>query len=352
MSRPLPGSALAPGDLVALAPDSADWLAFVRSRPEATAFHHPAWMRLIADCYGYERLVLAIAVDGELKAGLPLLAVRSPLARPRLISLPFTDHCPPLAEDAHWEGVLVAALVAWERAQRRPVEVRGELSPSDGVHRGVVGVRHVLPLAADPEALVLGFDRDVRSLLGKGPRSGLKVLVGASDRARDDFYRLHLATRRRLGVPIQPRRFFLGLWEGLLARDLGFTVLAYLEGRPVAGAVFLVWNGTMIYKYSASERDHWRLAPNHLVLWTAIQAACRAGCSTFDFGRTEPTNAGLRTFKSKWGPREIELVTSSIGVAPPTRGQGRGGRLLAGLIRKSPPAVCRTAGELFYRYFP
>jgi hypothetical protein len=49
----------------------------------------------------------------------------------------------------------------------------------------------------------------------------------------------------------------------------------------------MAWNGSLIYKYSASDPAYWRLRPNNLLLWRAIQWACENGYHTFDMGRTD-----------------------------------------------------------------
>ena len=77
------------------------------------------------------------------------------------------------------------------------------------------------------------------------------------------FFGLHLATRHRLGVPSQPKRFFdLGSGSVLEPRSsLGFVLVAEQEGRPVASAVFLQAAGTVVYKYSASDAASLRRSP-------------------------------------------------------------------------------------------
>ena len=103
------------------------------------------------------------------------------------------------------------------------------------------------------------------------------------------------------------------LWSRLIKSGLGFVVLAYKDSTPIAGALFLAWNGTLIYKYSASDPLYWRYRPNNLVLWTAIRWGCEHGYHLMDFGKTDLANQGLRDFKSGWGATETPLIYSYIG---------------------------------------
>ena len=69
------------------------------------------------------------------------------------------------------------------------------------------------------------------------------------------------------------------------------------------------------------------------VLWEAIRLGCERGCHAMDFGRSGPTDHGLRAFKSGWGAVERPLVYTTI-VGPP-RGAASSAApdVLRGLLR-------------------
>ena len=68
------------------------------------------------------------------------------------------------------------------------------------------------------------------------------IQAGSSDsEALDAFYRLHLLTRRRLGVPIQPRKFFRGVQRWLIANGLAFVGLVKKQDAIIAAGVFLTY---------------------------------------------------------------------------------------------------------------
>src|SRR5438270_1742078 len=327
------------------------WLGYLEAQPEATPFHHPAWSRALAQTYRFRPLVfLQTDASGAVVAGMPLLEVPGPMRRSRLMSLPFTDSCPPLATDVGGLRELTGNLLRWRREARAgQLIVHGALAPQPDVRVVTRAVRHVLPLAASGDE-VLGrlkgspLPRAIR----KAQREGVEATVS---RAREDlelFYRLHLQTRRRLGVPVQPRRFLERIWTHLINQGLGFLVLATYQSQPIAAALFLAWNGNVIYKFGASDRRHWELRPNNLVMWTAIDWACRRGYRQLDFGRSELDNEGLRDFKRRWGAMELPLRYSYVAARPPRSTSPVTKRALAALIQTSPPAVCRALGELLY----
>lgn len=308
-------------------------------------FHHPAWATLLADCYGFSAFALAVADErGGLVAGVPVIETRSPLRRRRWVSLPFTDVCPPLGS-----GDLGAALDEERRRAGIPrLEVRDELP--EGQTRATA-VLHTLELQESSDALFSRFHpSQVQRNIRRAEKEGVRVRHGASaEDLVDVFYSLHLRTRRRQGVPVQPKRFFRLLWERMIEPGLGFVSLAESEGEPVAGAVFLRWGEAATYKFGASDPEWLRLRPNHLIFWDAIRMLAADGVRTLDFGRTELENEGLRRFKSGWGAEETPLVYTVFGDAPQA-GRDRAGQALGAVIRRSPPWVCRGLGELLYKY--
>jgi lipid II:glycine glycyltransferase (peptidoglycan interpeptide bridge formation enzyme) len=172
--------------------------------------------------------------------------------------------------------------------------------------------------------------------------------IGRSSDDLETFYRLHLETRRRQGVPVQPKRFLQSLWTHVIAEGLGFLVLAQLRGRPIAGALFLSWNGNLIYKFGASDPRFWELRPNNLVMWAAINWGCEQGYRQLDFGRSELENRGLRDFKSRWGAQELLLMYAHLPPERPSSVPHLVAQAMAKVIRSSPPIVCRVTGELLY----
>jgi lipid II:glycine glycyltransferase (peptidoglycan interpeptide bridge formation enzyme) len=235
-------------------------------------------------------------------------------------------------------------------ARTRRCEVRAALDGANVVTR-VRGVDHVLDLDASLDSIRAAFNSQTRRNVTRAERSGVEVRQGerAAD-LTDTFYGLHLRTRRRQGVPVQPRRFFRLLWDEMLERGLGTLVLAYVGATPVAGALFLHWNGHTIYKFGASDREHLALRPNNLIFWTAIREAHARGDTTFDFGRSDLDNDGLRAFKSGWGAVERPLVYTFTGDAPEEDAHRVALRALSVAIRRTPSWVCRAVGEAGYRY--
>lgn len=327
--------------------DDLRWRDFVAAQPEATPFHEPAWGAFLAEVYGFEAFALATETDGVLTAGIPVLKVRRPFGGRRWVSLPFTDECVPLGTDT---SRLARAVDADRRDHEvSSCEIRAPLPVGTMRARGVT---HRLPLHDDLDSLQRAYRSSVRQGIRVAAREG--VVVRRADEAGDlteAFYGLHVATRRRLGVPVQPRRYFRLLWDRVLTPGGGFVLLAELDRVPLAAAVFLRANGVVVYKYGASDAAQLRLRANTALFHEAISQSAADGCSIFDWGRTDFEDEGLRRFKASWGASEHDLVYTVLGADPAASSSGGS---LAGLsrtvIRRSPSIVGRFAGALLYRY--
>jgi CelD/BcsL family acetyltransferase involved in cellulose biosynthesis len=329
--------------------DDPRWLAFLGSQPDATVFHHPAWADLLHEAYGHRTQVLVETnEDEEIVAGIPLAQVQGRFPDRRLVCLPFTDHCPPIATTPAKLAELTADLLAWRDAVGvRQLTIHGTLRGAPGIQPATRGVRHLLPLGGSRQTFE-AVNSSVRRAIRKAEREGVEARISRSPADLATFYELHTQTRRRLGVPVQPRRFFEALWKHVVVPGLGFAVVAYAKDQPIAAGLYLAWNRNLIYKFGASDHRFWELRPNNLVMWTAIDWACQKGYRLLDFGRTELDNQGLRDFKSRWGSVEVPLVYSYVGPARPASIPRAPMWAMGKVIQASPAIVCRAVGELVY----
>jgi CelD/BcsL family acetyltransferase involved in cellulose biosynthesis len=330
------------------------WTSFISAHADATIFHHPAWIGMLAACYGYKpRLAVNVDNAGHITAGLPWMEVHSHLTGRRGVALPFSDYCAPIVDNDEALVDLISGLQEARKACRLPrLEIRWPLPEQERVYAGDTMLRHVTPLAADPKQVATRFKSSTMRLVRQAEKAAVTIRVCRTWSEARWFYNLHLQTRRRLGVPIQPLRFFRLLWDQLLSQGLGFVLLAFKGHMPIAGAVFLQWNRILTYKYGASLSEYWALRPNNLLFWHAIRLGCEDNCQLFDWGRTDIADEGLSNFKRGWGSDELRLQYSVLADQPPARPkptvvQHR----LASVVQRSPLWVGRLIGELLYGHF-
>ncbi|MGV8083351.1 MAG: lipid II:glycine glycyltransferase FemX [Coriobacteriia bacterium] len=329
--------------------DDASWRHFVAEHPEANVFHLPVWSSVIAECYGFDAFALVLKDGGEILAGMPVIATRTPFGARRWSSLPFTDSCPLLRREEVAPDVVAAALR--EHSSSAPVSelvVRDTLPASPCVYPIQRGYRHYISLPTNPEDLHPG--KSHRGNRNRAARSGVTVSLGFEPADVRTYYRLHVLTRQRHGVPVQPSRFFDLIAEKLIGEGHGFVASAHFEGQIVASALYLSYNRVLIAKFGASDPRFRETLAGYLADWEVLKWACEEGYRLFDWGRTDLGAEGLRMYKLGWGGSEEPLVYTHISQTAPKAETLHAGSISEAVIRNSPLWVCRALGELLYRW--
>ena len=281
---------------------------FIEQHSARTLYYSQAWLDLISRLYGYAVIPLTTTnTDGQIAGFLPLCSMQSPLTGRRLVTLPFSDLCPLLAVDEASANDLIDQAVSLAQRQKvRYLELRtgvnGVLAKRADLIEGNLYVRWLLPLSADPDLVWSKVRKPVQRQVKKSQKLGVHVRISHQ---RDDmahYYRLHLQTRcKKHGMPAQPQRYFFELWDTFAGDGTLQLLLAEYQGAIIAGMMLFVSGPTIRYAYGASDERFLNLAPNDLLMWTAIKSGCALGCQALDLGRTACDNEGLMEFKRRWG---------------------------------------------------
>ena len=97
--------------------DHPNWDALVLAHPNCSFFHSSAWARVLQEAYGYKPLYFTVFDGDAISACLPVMEVSSFITGKRGVSLPFSDLCEPLADDAlQFEALLATP----KNTARRP----------------------------------------------------------------------------------------------------------------------------------------------------------------------------------------------------------------------------------------
>lgn len=300
------------------------WAALLDRHPQASVFHAPGWLDALRRTYGFEPFVVTTSPAQELQNGLVLCQVRG-LRSPRLVSLPFSDHCDPLVNDPGELSELLGHTKDQLRTRRlgsveiRPrglttawlerTEVQHGLRPSQSY------VLHQLDLRQSPDQLLASMHHSsTRRGIRRAAREHLTYECGRSEAMLADFFRLFRMTRRRHGLPPQPLEWFRNLRSCL--GDALTIHLARLASQPIAAIVTVSFKGTMVYKYGGSDAAHHRRGTMPFLFWNVIQTAHTQGLATLDLGRSDLDQPGLVTFKDHLGATSSPLSYYSF---PPRR---------------------------------
>jgi CelD/BcsL family acetyltransferase involved in cellulose biosynthesis len=287
------------------------WDEFVRRSAAASLFHTRSWLEALRRTYGYQPIVFTTSSDGaELKNGIVFCRVESWLTGRRLVSLPFSDYCQPLVSDGRDRDALMSALElerqagGWRYVELRPLD---EIETTQRMYRvSSTFFRHEIDLSPSVSSLFHSFHKNsIQRKIRRAEREGLEYQEGTSQAQLDAFYRLMVMTRRRHGVPPQPKVWFRNLLD-----CFGDTVkirLALKDQRPIAAMMTIRHKETLVYKYGGSDAKFSPMGGMHLLYWRSMLDAKQSGARTFDLGRCEVGQTGLLTFKKRWGAIETPL---------------------------------------------
>ena len=239
--------------------------------------------------------------------------VTSWLVSPRLVSLPFTDHLDPLLDSGEDLRSLIHMLQSgraagkWKSIELRPPGHPHALSQWDGFFDGQAYMLHRLDLRPTLEELFRGLHKDsIQRKVRRAEREGLICQEGRSQALLQEFYRLMLLTRRRQALPPPPFVWYHNIIECLGERA---TIRLVQKGdRAIAAILALHYKRTVVYKYGCSDAQFHSLGGMPYALWKTIEDAKERGATELDFGRSDPANTGLVTFKERFGAVRSGLI--------------------------------------------
>jgi len=336
------------------------WEDLLARSPSASLFHSAAWLEALRRTYGYACTAYTTSAPGEpLENGLPFCRIQSWLTGRRLVSLPFSDHCAPLVEKNGDLRDLVSALQEecrkkrWRYIEMRPLE---SLEAASQLVRSVATYTlHRLDLLPDLETIFGRFHRDsIQRKIRRAEREGLTYEEGTSESIFENFYRLLVVTRRRHRVPPQPREWFRNLADCF--GDALKIRIAWHHNQPVAGMLTIRYRETLVYKYGGSDAQFNNLGGMHLLYWRSIQDAKKSGLRVFDLGRSDADQAGLITFKSRWGAAQSKLTYwrltpsgNSVHIFDPAVRTWRT-RVAKKVFSRAPARVLTALGTILYKH--
>jgi len=332
--------------------DYPGWDDLILASDQTSFFHTAGWARALSETYGYQPLYFTIISHGRLSGLMPVMEVKSFMTGKRGVSLPFTDICPPVAQDQEtFDALRREATVVGRRKGWSYIEIRGGRNRLPDEPACAEHLVHTLDLNAGEAGVSAMFKPNIRRNIRRARKEGVTVRLEHSLASVAAYYRLHCRTRRHHGLPPQPWSFFKRLHEHVVVHGKGFVALAEFEGRRIAGAVFAHYRDQAIYKFGASDHRFQRMRPNNLVMWEAIRWCCGNGIRSFSFGRTEPENEGLLHFKRSWGAAEARLPYFQLNLSSNRFVLKIAGRTKSNAAFKAMPLpVLRLAGQLLYRH--
>jgi hypothetical protein len=333
--------------------DIPNWDDLVLATGTASFFHSSAWARVLHESYGYKPVYFASFDGSRLVSVIPFMEIDSWLTGRRAVSLPFSDYCDAIVPDEEFSRESLGHVTELgRRARWKYVEWR---SP-DCVGKGTVSCAtffgHRLSLAEGSENLLMKFKSNTRRNIKTSIRKGVHVGIFNSLAGMKTFYRLHVQTRKRHGLPPQPFSFFEKIDRHVIQKNLGFIMLAAHMNRAIAGMIFVHFGNHAVFKYGASDTRWLDLRPNNAVLWEAIKFYQREGVKDLCFGRTAPWQQGLLRFKRGWGAteRSMEYYRYDLQRQEFSKGWIQVNGFHNRVFRRCPTSLLKIAASFLYKH--
>jgi len=216
------------------------WDKLVMSHPDGSFFHGTAWAKVLSNTYGHAPHYFGMTKGERLLALVPMMEVRTPLAKRCGVALPFTDECKVLECDSMPPDHLLEQGVDFGRERKwRYVEFRGGDWFQKPNSPSLSFFGHTLGLCDHEERLFRSFGSSVRRAIRKAQRASVQVEISESLESVRTFYSLHCKTRKmRHGLPPQPYSFFHKPVKPVVSKLMGVVALARSDRKPSAAALF------------------------------------------------------------------------------------------------------------------
>lgn len=336
------------------------WDYSIENQIKGIFYYDYKWLELLRGFYGYQIIPLTTTnAKGEITGFLPLCLISSPLTGRRLVSLPFSDHCPLLATDEGNANNLIDQALQVARQQKvKYLELRTGVNDilaqrSEFTASGLY-VSWILPLSGDVDELWKSLRKPIQHQIKKATKRGVEISMAQQREEMELYYRLHLKTRiKKHGMPAQSKDYFFQLWDTFAPSGTLQLLLARYQGIPIAGIILIAHGETIHYAYGASDEQYLNLAGNNLLFWKAMTWGCIHGYKKFDFGRTACDNEGLMEFKRRWGtvqePLPYYYYPQTTGLAATSERSWKY-RLLTTCWRKLPLTITVPLGGFLYKH--
>jgi hypothetical protein len=337
------------------------WDFFVEHHPSGWICQLSGWKRVLEKSFKHMKghyFALWDESGENIQAGLPVFHVRSWITGNRLVSIPFATLSDPLVSTASQFSELFSAVKELSSdLKAEPVEIRAHLAGALIRHQGLAETlshaNHFLDLSAPPEQLKKTFKRLCVRNIDRAHKEGFELGEVENQTGLKAFYRLHMAARSKIGLPVHPYRFFKQLWR-VFAPDRMKIQLCRKDKQTIGGLLLFCFRGRVSCDYLATVTAHHRASPSSFLYWEAIKMACREGFRVFDFGRTPYGHQSLMEFKARWGTRTAGLpqfiYPERCAAAYELSEGSLKRRLVTSACKMAPSFAQRMIGELVYRH--
>ena len=143
-------------------------------------------------------------------------------------------------------------------------------------------------------------------------KKGVVIKEGTKEDLKE-FHKIMVETGKRDNFIIRPLEYFERMYDNLVPSHMKL-LMAYVEDKPVAGIILIIYGNKIWYLYGASSNSYRNFMPNYLLQWEGIKLAIKEKKDIYDFrgvsGVVDENHPqyGLYRFKKGFGAKFTEFI--------------------------------------------
>jgi CelD/BcsL family acetyltransferase involved in cellulose biosynthesis len=308
---------------------TSEWVGFKRyremiaewPREQVSMYHREPWLKAVAEAFGAEiRAAHTIGEGGQSLAITPFMVKRKgPFC---LIGSPlsglYTEFAGPLFSDVLGDAEQAAVMESQHRLAARGAHYiewggKGGRDAGDSWGAGLESWGYayaarstvLIDLSPGEDAVWASFQGRARNMVRKAEKAGVVArTTNPTETWVNYYYGMLRATFERQGRAVpHPLSFYRAL-IGIAELGGARCVAAEIDGRMIAGGIFLMDGARMLYLSGTANADGMKLAGTSLLQWHAMREAITNNVTEYDMGGLGVPS--IDKFKLSFGGREIE----------------------------------------------
>jgi CelD/BcsL family acetyltransferase involved in cellulose biosynthesis len=285
------------------------------AQADASVYHRQPWLDALTNGFGADiRYARSVGQDGRTLALTPFMCKKKgPF---RLVGTPlsgmYTEFAGPLLAGDLTSDAVVAVMTSLHKAVAKSGDYvewgsKGNAAWGHALER--FGYRHterptlVVDLSPGEAAVWTSFESRARNMTRKSEKAGVVARTVQPDESWiAQYYEMLRATFARQGLaPPHPLSFYRQMMP-LSAAGVVRCVSAEVDGKMVAGCVFVIDGKRMLYLSGVANEQGMTLAATSLLQWHAIKDAIALGVTEYDMGGLGVPS--IDKFKRSFGGRD------------------------------------------------
>ena len=131
------------------------------------------------------------------------------------------------------------------------------------------------------DEMLSSFESKTRYNIRLASKKGVTSKIATKNDLKD-FHKIMMETGVRDGFVIRSLEYFEKMYDEMAPNHLRLY-MAYLDEKPIAGTIAILYGDKCWYLYGASSNAHRNVMPNYLLQWEMIKWSIHENCNVYDF---------------------------------------------------------------------